>query len=437
MLQIQMRDLNGFQVTRQTLLTLKPNAKPNWLAFALARHMTGDLRGAVSVIDIYLGTLTDGSPEKERGFEPGELALYRNSILAEIPDNYKEALQHLDKCENLVVDQTSWLMARGKYQLMLGDFDGAQKTVLGLFERGMTEEYGVHSLYMLCKLQINDEKTVKNVLKLKGTRGLASYLPLSSEQKKNLRAAYRDELVPIYPKSYAVQRIPLALMDTEELATAIEPFIRKDLSKGAPSLCSELSSYFLIEKNGILIKARDPMDVKAHPNYQRFVKIIDDIIQNLKSCCKFATADDTEEAPSTLLWALYCRAGLHELAGEYAKGVEMLDKCLEHTPTAVDVYELKARLLKAAGDLKTAVEVIDQGRDLDRQDRYINNQTTRYMLQAGMDKEALKRISLFTRHEGNPERNLFDMQCSWYELELSACLRRQGKWGKSLKKYGK
>jgi hypothetical protein len=70
-----------------------------------------------------------------------------------------------------------------------------------------------------------------------------------------------------------------------------------------------------------------------------------------------------------------------------------------------------------------------------RQDRYINNQTTKYMLQAGMEDEALQRISMFTKHEGNPEGNLYDMQCSWYELELAACYANKEKWGKSLKKY--
>ena len=91
--------------------------------------------------------------------------------------------------------------------------------------------------------------------------------------------------------------------------------------------------------------------------------------------------------------------------------------------------------LWTAGDIEAAVDCIDKGRDLDRQDRYINNQTTRYMLQAGMEEEALKRISMFTKHEGNPEQNLYDMQCSWYELELAACLARKEQWGRSLKKY--
>jgi hypothetical protein len=134
---------------------------------------------------------------------------------------------------------------------------------------------------------------------------------------------------------------------------------------------------------------------------------------------------------------LYLRAGLHELGAEYTEGIALLDKSLEHTPTAVDAYELKARLVKAAGDIKGAVEVIDHGRDLDRQDRYINNQTTKYMLEAGMEDKALDRISMFTKHEGNPEVNLYEMQCSWYELGLGSCFAEKKEWGKALKKYCK
>jgi N-alpha-acetyltransferase 15/16, NatA auxiliary subunit len=436
MLQIQMRDLHGFMVTRHTLLTLKSNGKPNWLAFALARHLTGDIRGAISVIDIYLGTLTEGSPELDRGFESSELALYRNSLLAEVPNNYDEALKHLDDCEGVVVDRGAWMTARAKYQLKLGDFDEAHKTTLQLLERGMTEDFRIHSLYMMCILKLDDEEIVDNALRLQGTRTLASFLPLTHEQKQTLRAAYRDELSQLYPKSYAVQRIPLALIDDqEELVAALDRFCRKDLTKGVPSLCSELACLLLIEKRGVLVKAGDPVDIRNHPTFQSVVKMVDGYVENLTSCNKFALSDESEEAPSTLLWTLYLRAGLYELEADYIKGVQVLDQCLEHTPTAVDVYELKARLLRAAGDIKTAVDTLDQGRDLDRQDRYINNQTTRYMLLAGMEEEALKRISLFTRHEGNPEQNLFDMQCSWYELELAACMRRKGEWGRSLKKF--
>ena len=103
----------------------------------------------------------------------------------------------------------------------------------------------------------------------------------------------------------------------------------------------------------------------------------------------------------------------------------------------MDLYELKGRLLRKAGDIKAAVQCLDQGRELDKQDRYINNLTTKYLLQADREDEALQKMALFTRHESDPEQNIFDMQVTWYELELAACYARKQLFGKSLKKYSK
>mmetsp|Transcript_115959 Transcript_115959/g.334857 ORF Transcript_115959/g.334857 Transcript_115959/m.334857 type:complete len:889 (+) Transcript_115959:108-2774(+) len=434
MLQVQMRDLAGFAVTRHNILNHKPNGKINWLAFALAKHLNGDLRGAISVIDIYLSTLSDGAPELSRGFEASELALYRNRILSEIPNNLEEALEHLSTCKKLVVDRTAWLMTKAKYELFLGRFSEARQTILDMFDRGLTEDYCVHSMYM-CSLLEMEAPICEEVLKLPGTRTLASMIPLTSEQREKLLEAYKIELFPKYSRSLAMQRIPMNLVNGDRLKNSLDVFMRKQLVKGVPSLCRELSTFFLVEQNGRYAIATDPFFVKSHPTYKLIVEMVDGYVSSLKENKKLLPTDEFEEPPSTELWAWYLRAGLHELVAEYKEGIILLDQCLDHTPTAVDVYELKARLLKSSGDLKTAVECLDKGRDLDRQDRYINNQTTKYMLEAGMESDALERISLFTKHEGNPEANLYDMQCSWYELGLGACLARKEKWGPGLKKY--
>lgn len=435
LLQIQMRDLAGFVVTRHTLLTLKSNAKINWISFALAKHLTGDLRGAISVIDTYIGTLTEGSSELERGFESSELAMYRNTVLAEIPDNYEEAIAHLSECEDLVMDRAAWLMTRAKYQLQLGQFEDARKTFLALFERGACDDYKVHSGYMCALLEL-DPKTCKESLNLNGMDTVATIMKLTDAQKLTLLEAYRGELFALMPKSPTVQRIPLTLLEGEEFRAAMDAYCRKSLRKGVPSLCSDLSSFLVVEENGRYRRINDPVEVKGSPVYVTFVEMADAYIDSLEANVKFSVNDEKEESPSTILWAWFLRAGLYELAGEYEAGIALLDKCLEHTPTAVDVYELKARLLRSSGDINAAVECLDTGRELDKQDRYINNQTTKYMLHAGMLDTALERIALFTRHEGNPEQNLYDMQCSWYELDLASALERKEEWGRSLKKYG-
>lgn len=433
-LQIQMRDLEGFVSSRNELLNLKSNLKINWMAFALSRHLVGDLDGAITVIDTYLSTLSEGSSELGRCFESSELALYRNSIVAEKPNNYKAALDHLGVVEGIVVDRGAWLMKRAEYELQLHDFAAARKSVLTMFARGMTDDYRIHSMYMCAVLEISG-KIVEDAMLLKGTRSLATMVTLSTDQKSKLREAYENDLLPAFPKSHAVQRIPFSLMDIDGLCSALEVRCKKDLPRGVPSLCAELFSHMLIEDNGRYRKPTDAVEIKPHPLFQRLVQMVDCFVRNLESSSKLSPDDEALQDPNTLHWAWFLRAGLHELVGENVEAVAQLDKCLEKDPSNVDAYELKARLLKATGDVNAAAECLDKGRDLDLQDRYINNQTTKYLLQAGKEDEALKRISLFTRHEGNPEHNLYDMQCSWYELELAECLLRKEDRGRSLKKF--
>jgi len=434
-LQIQMRDLSGFAVTRNTLLTLKSNAKMNWIAFALARHLTGDLDGAIQVIDTYLSTLTEGAPELGRCFESSELAMYRNSILAQKPNNSQAALDHLGTIENIVVDRGAWLEKKAEYFLDLEKFDEAKATVVEMFERGMTENHYIHSLYMCAILKISDAKIRDGISKLNGTQTLASHISLTPEQKKIVQDAYANELLPAYSDSKAVQRIPYVLLQGDDLRKVLDGRCRKDLVKGVPSLCAELCSYIMVQEGDRFVKPTDPVDIKANPVFQMIVEMVDAYVQSLEASSKLS-ADDAAEAPSSaLVWAWYLRAGLHDVVSEFEAGIVLLDKCLGHDASAVDCHELKAKLLKGAGDIKAAVECLDKGRELDKQDRYINNQTTKYMLQAGMESEALKCISLFTRHEGNAEQNLYDMQCSWYELELAECLAQKEEWGRSLKKF--
>jgi len=496
LLQIQMRDLDGFACTRHSILTLKPNQKINWLTFALAKHLIGDLRGAIGVIDTYLGTLKEDdddagkvneiptNPDLVRGYESSELALYKNALLAEIPDNWTEALAHLDECKHLIMDDLSWKKSRGRYQLQLQLYDEALSTFTDLLEQGFTEDYAVHSGYMCALLKLDCEfceevldagmsigmgigSTKRAKSRRKGTDTPATMRALSKDQRRVLLLAYRKlaQADGLLGKSLAVKRIPLTILkhddgtiegnssdngedvpidEAKEWTKAIENYCRNNITRGVPSLGSDLCSLLLIE-DPITKRYRtavEPLEIKEHPVYHRVTELIDSYIASLDEHSTFPKMDDDDsetsdkiEPPSTLLWAWYLRAHLHELAHEYSSAEDLASKCLDQTPTAVDIYELRGRVMQKAGDDNAAANCLDEGRKLDKQDRYINNRTTEYLLRANREVEALERISMFTRHESDPEQNVFDMQCIWYELELAACYTRQGKWGKSFKKY--
>ena len=55
-----------------------------------------------------------------------------------------------------------------------------------------------------------------------------------------------------------------------------------------------------------------------------------------------------------------------------------------------DLLERKARLLKLSGDIIAAVASVDEARELDKADRYINNKTTKYLLRAGEEEKVRK-----------------------------------------------
>lgn len=478
LLQIQMRDLQGFAKTRHAILELNPNQKTNWLTFALSKHLCGNIDEAINIIDIYLDTLDEASIEFKSNYESSELALYKNMLICEKVEqqhdlqndlavnntnhvDYNEPYQHLKTIEHLIKDKYSYLMKKAFYQLQLKEFDKAKHTYLQIFQTfGSTEDYSVHSGYMISLLQL-DSHVISSYYKLLnhykykqdlgGARTIATILPLlTQEQKTTLYDAYTTVLLDKYPKSHAVQRIPLTLLEhtSDEWKQRIETYMQKQLVRGVPSLGSDLASLFLIEQpidddnyqgtavDSLYMIASDPYDIISHPIYKAVSDIVDTYITSLEQRSAFPkNGDSTAEPPSTLLWTWYLRAVLYDLTGQYSKAIEMTSKCLEQTPTAVDVYELQGKIYKNAGDIDKAVSSTDEGRLLDKQDRYINNQTVKYLLQAGKESEALETMALFTRHESDPEQNIFDMQCYWYEMELGHCLWKKGDLGKALKKF--
>ncbi len=458
LLQIQMRDLEGFTKTQHAILDIKPSLKGNWLAFALGKHMSGDLRGAVNVIDIFLGTLEEGSIELQRNFETSELAMYKNSILAEIAESHsdnneedwKNALQHLEGCKDIVGDKLGMLKMKGLYELQLKKYPEAKQTFMNLLLRGSTEDHAVHTGYMCAVLKIDKALCRKFLKKKSGARTLASLLILTPNQISVLQKEYQTTLQDTFVKSVAVKRVTLSLLAldiqdtsgaiavTKEHDSSFGSYIQKNLRRGVPSLGEDLSALFLIEcsfNKGEYRIAKDPVDIKAHPVYIYVIRLIDEYIASLSE--KNSTFPNSEaiEPPSTLLWTWYLRAVMHEIVHEFSEGLELAEKCLNQTPTGVDLYELKGRLLKSAGDVHAAAKCLDKGRELDKQDRYICNQTTKYFLQANKEDIAFERMSLFTKHENDPGQNISDMQVTWYELEIAACLARKGMLGKSLKWY--
>lgn len=100
---------------------------------------------------------------------------------------------------------------------------------------------------------------------------------------------------------------------------------------------------------------------------------------------------------STLLWAYYYLAQHFDYFENTEVALNYVNKAIEHTPTLIELFSCKAKILKHAGDVVLAAEAMDEARDLDTADRYLNSKSAKYHLRANRIQEAADICGKFTR----------------------------------------
>ncbi|WCJ40661.1 N-alpha-acetyltransferase 15 NatA auxiliary subunit [Euphorbia peplus] len=395
LLQAQMRDLTGFVETRQQLLTLKPNHRMNWIGFAVAHHLNSNASKAVDILEAYEGTLEDDNPPDNERCEHGEMLLYKVSLLEE-SGSFDRAIEELSKKKSKIVDQLSYKEQEVSLLVKLGRLEeGADlyRTLLAM----NPDNYGYYEGLQECVgLSVeNGRYSVDEIDKL-------------DDLYKSLRQKYTW--------SSAVKRIPLDFLQGDKFREAADNYVRPLLTKGVPSLFSDLSPLY------------------DHPGKADILEnLVLELEHSIRTNGKYPGRAE-KEPPSTLMWTLFFLSQHYDRRGQYEIALTKINEAIEHTPTVIDLYSVKSRILKHAGDLAAAAALADEARCMDLADRYINSECVKRMLQADQVAAAEKTAVLFTK-DGDQHNNLHDMQCMWYELASGESYFRQGDLGRALKKF--
>ncbi|GMI93831.1 mutant,snc1-enhancing 6, EMBRYO DEFECTIVE 2753, OMISHA, NAA15 [Hibiscus trionum] len=395
LLQAQMRDLTGFVETRQQLLTLKPNHRMNWIGFAVAHHLNSNGAKAVEILEAYEGTLEDDYPPDNERCEHGEMLLYKIYLLEEC-GFLERALEELHKKEPKIVDKLTYKEQEVSLLVKLGRLEEGANLFKALLTMN-PDNYRYHEGLQKCFVLYSEN---------------GKY---SSDEVDQLDALYQS-LAKDYTWSSTVKRIPLDFLQGDKFCDAAVNYIKPLLTKGVPSLFSDLSPLY------------------DHPGK---ADIIEQLVLELEHSIRTdgRYPDRTEkEPPSTLLWILFFLAQHYDRRGQYDVALSKIDEAIQHTPTVIDLYSVKSRILKHAGDFSAAASLADEARCMDLADRYINSECVKRMLQADQVALAEKTAVLFTK-DGDQHNNLHDMQCMWYELASGESYFRQGDLGRALKKF--
>jgi peptide alpha-N-acetyltransferase len=220
----------------------------------------------------------------------------------------------------------------------------------------------------------------------------------------------------LYPRSQVSLNLQLRYLKDEAFEKKFDEYIRKIVSRSIPSLFA---------------------NVKPLYEDQKKVKIIEGIIvkhiESLKMNECFSGSDIPQD-PTILLWLLLFAASHFDQQGDHTKALELITEAIEHTPTLVEAYTVKARIYKHMKDMTKAAETYEIASKMDQADRYLNSRCSKYLIRAGKIEEAEKMMAHFAR-EVNGELNVHEMQCMWYELEIGQEYEREGKLAKSFSMY--
>uniref|UniRef100_A0A8I4A1X7 N-alpha-acetyltransferase 16, NatA auxiliary subunit n=1 Tax=Callithrix jacchus TaxID=9483 RepID=A0A8I4A1X7_CALJA len=102
LLQIQMRDLEGYRETRYQLLQLRPTQRASWIGYAIAYHLLKDYDMALKLLEEF--RQTQQVPPNKMDYEYSELILYQNQVMREA-DLFQESLDHIETYEKQICDK--------------------------------------------------------------------------------------------------------------------------------------------------------------------------------------------------------------------------------------------------------------------------------------------------------------------------------------------
>ncbi|KAL5275161.1 NAA15 family protein [Megaselia abdita] len=388
LLQVQMRDLEGYKETRHQLFKLRPSQHASWIGYAMSYHLLGDFETANNILESFRQSQ---ALVETHDYRHSELLLYQNIILEE-SGNYERALSHLKKFENEIVDKLAVNEKLGELNILVGSKQEAVPIYESLIKRN-PENVQYYEKYFEAKEMTTEKERLESFKK------------------------FRE----LYPYALCPRRLPLNNATGDEFRKLIDEYLRRGLRKGIPPLFVTIRA---------LYSDTDKMKIVEN--------LIIEYYENLKSSGHFSKNDCDNNKPiepaSVLLWTMLFLSQHYDYLRQTDKALEFINMAIDHTPTLIELFVTKGRIYKHAGDPIEACKCLDEAQSLDTADRYINSKCAKYMLRADCLKEAGDICSKFTREGVSAMENLNEMQCMWFQTECALAFQRMGKWGEALKK---
>jgi len=102
---------------------------------------------------------------------------------------------------------------------------------------------------------------------------------------------------------------------------------------------------------------------------------------------------------------------------ELDTALHYINIAIDHTPTLIELYEIKGRIHQAGGDWVRGQELYEEARCLDQADRALNALSAKQMTKVDMLDEAHNTMDLFFSACGY-ETGVHEVQTMWFEVHF-------------------
>ncbi|CAL9734437.1 N-terminal acetyltransferase A complex subunit Nat1p [Monosporozyma servazzii] len=376
-LQSQIGDYKNALVSRKKYWESFLGYRANWTALAIAQDLNGERQQAVNTLSQF-EKMADGKITDAEKFEHSECLIYKNDIMyrnaGSDKDKLEKVLKHLNDIEPKISDKYSVLEKKANIYMKMGQFKEASIVYRTLIKRNPDNFH----YYKLLEVSLG----IKN--------------------NNKLRKLLYEKLSTFYPRCEPPKFIPLTFIKDEgELSKKLEAYVIPQLNRGVPATFSNVK-----------------------PLYQKRSQLVPKLIETI--VLSHLESINVEESPVPYIWTCYFLAQHFLFLKNFTKAQEYIDMAIKHTPTLVEFYILKGRIFKHQGELVKAAEVVDEGRQLDLQDRFINCKSVKYYLRANNIEKAVEVVSLFTKNENsvNGVKDLHLVEAAWFIVEQAEAYYR-------------
>ncbi|KAJ2703541.1 hypothetical protein H4218_000225 [Coemansia sp. IMI 209128] len=390
-LQIHFRQYEKLVVTRTKLAKLNPLHTVFWLGLAIVHQMLGRYDLALKAITSHEGNLKHDTTLLKN--EISEVLMYKNWLM-ELNGDYQQALENLKEIRLRITDITAWKEQKANLLLKVERREAAAMAYQELIERNPDNNAYVRG-YLAC-----------------------NGLDMACADDKDTVLEVIDSLQQQFPSSNTLKFLPLTFCEGDSFISAAETLAKHALRKGIPSLFTSFKTLYANEAKGAALG-----------------RLMEGYATQLRDTSRFSDSTDDEPATASM-WSTFYMAQHADYYGDYERALQLIEDAIRAAPDTVELYMVKAKILKHAGDVSGARNTMDFARQMDLKDRFVNSKTVKYMLRNNDVEEAEKMMVMFVRDDAAHKiQEIVDMQAIWYMHERGDAYRRLGDIGRALKQY--